>query len=195
MPQDRETRLPDLLTPVTDEIAHHLSLPPLLKNRSRAQWGAFFFAWAVYVAVRFKMATGASYGDLAERLMRLPGTAADVWWPFALWGAVAALGLLWLTVGVRGYRGAPRDIMAALWSLVYGGIFAAVLWYQWYLPPEWILVNFLWQGFCWATVFSYLVIFWLALRSPSGSGNAARMVTRFIRRQAVTWRTGARRQF
>jgi hypothetical protein len=39
-----------------------------------------------------------------------------------------------------------------------------------------------------------LVTFWLAVRGP-GSGNAARMVKRVIERQAVTWRTGPRRQF
>ena len=195
MPQDRQPSLADLVTPITDEISHHLALPPLLRNRSRAQWGAFFLAWAVYVAWRFKAATGASYSDLLRLATRLPSTTADVWWPYAVWGACALIGFLWLVVGVRGYRGAPRDIMAAVWALVYGGFFAAVLWYGWYLPPEWVVLNFLWQGFCWAMVFAELVIFWLAVRSPAGSGNAARMVSRFISRQAVTWRTGARRQF
>lgn len=195
MPQNRESSLADLVTPFTDEISRHLALPPLQKARSRAQWGAFFLAWAVYVALHFKAASGATWYDLTRLPARLVGASSDVWWPFAVWGAVVLIALLWLTTGFRGYRGAPRDIMAALWALIYGGLFAAVLWFKWFLPPEWVVVNFLWQGLCWAIVAGETAILWLSLRGPAGSGNAARMVTRFIRRQAVTWRTGARRQF
>lgn len=194
MSQNRDPSLADLVTPFTDEVSRHLALPPLLKARSRAQWGAFFLASAAYVGLAFKEATRASYGDLARLATRLPGTTVDVWWPYATWGGVVVVALLWLSTGFCGYRGAPRDIMAALWALVCGGFFAAVLWYGWYLPPKWVVLNFLWQGFCWATVAGELAIFWLSVRSPSGSGNAARMVGRFIRRQAVTWRTGSRRQ-
>jgi hypothetical protein len=37
MPQNRDPSLADLVTPITDEISRHLTLPPLLRNRSRAQ--------------------------------------------------------------------------------------------------------------------------------------------------------------
>jgi hypothetical protein len=194
MPQDRQPHLADLVTPFTDEIARHLALPPLQRNRSRAMWGAFFLAGTLYVADRFKATVGGSIVDLVRMLARLPGTTADVWWPFAAWGACAALGLLWLVVGVRGYRGAPRDIMAALWAAVIGGFFAAALWYGWYLPAEWAGLNFLLGGLYWAMLAAELVSFWLTARGPH-SGNALKLVTQQIQRQAVTWRTGKRRQF
>jgi hypothetical protein len=94
---------------------------------------------------------------------------------------------LWLIVGARG----ARDVMSALWAVVIGGFFAAALWYEWYLSTEWVLLNFLLEGSYWAMVAAELIKFWLAVRSPTGSGKASRMVKRAIERQAIKWHAGS----
>lgn len=195
MPQNRESTLADLITPFTEGAAQYLALPLLEKNRKRAQWGAGLLTWCAYTANHFQSAAGVGPSDFVRAVPRLPDAPQEVWVPLAIWAGAAVLGLLWLFVGTRGLRGAPRDVMSAIWAVVLGGVFTAALWYEWYLPREWVLLNFLLQGSYWAMIAAQLVKFWLAVRSPTGSGKAARMVKRAIERQAVKWRTGTRRQF
>ena len=191
----REFNLANLVTPFTDAVNQHLALPPLEKNRSRAMWGGFLFAGCLYAALSFKAAIGASYIDLVRILARLPGTSSDVWWPFAVWAAFFALSLLWLSVGFRGMRGAPRDVMAAVWAVAIGGGFAAALWYGWYLPREWAGVNFLLEGFLLVDARRRAGRSAARAPWPSAAAAAPKAVSRYIRQQAVAWRTCSRRQF
>jgi hypothetical protein len=147
MPQNRESSLADLIAPFTEGAAQYLAAPELVKNRKRAQWGAGLLAWCTYTAITFRSAIGTSFGDFVRFAERLPDAPQEVWVPVAVWAGAAVLGLLWLSVGLRNLRGAPRNVMSAIWAVVLGGMFVAALWRGWYLPDEWALLNFLLQGF------------------------------------------------
>jgi hypothetical protein len=100
--------------------------------------------------------------------------------------------LLWITVGVRGLRGQPRDIMGAFWAIAWIVVAGLALLNGWYLD-DMPFVNWLLQGFYIMAVASSVMSLYLALRGQ-GTG-AVQAVQAHIWSQIKSFRVGRRRNF
>jgi hypothetical protein len=178
--------------PIGEEIAQHLNAPPLRKNQNRAVWGTMFLTFGVYVGYSFYLiGRAASLPELVRGYFRALHAPLDDSWAFYAWGAVMLFSLLWIAVGLRGSRG-PRDIMGAFWAFVWLAVFAAALWYGWYLDDS-PLVDWFLKGFYIAFVAMAAMHVFLCVRGP-GRG-AAHLVQQQIAQQSRRFRIGRRRSF
>jgi len=182
----------DVAANLGQQIEHYNALPLPKKNLLRASRGAGLITFCIYAAVEFKAATGLPVAGVLPLLQALPSTPPEIWWPAAAWAALLAFGLLWFAVGWRGARGA-RDVMQAFWALIMLAIYGGLLWWEAYLPPEWVLSNYFLKGLYIAGIVGSLVRFGLSVRGVGG--HPVRLVERHIQQTGVTWQTGRRRRF
>jgi hypothetical protein len=159
--------IPFRLLGLVRRVAGRRQLSPYELNRRRATIAAFVAGICLYV-----LHNGAwLFGQLPP------------WVPHALIAA-AGLSLLFLLAGFYGARNGPRDPFGSLASLVIAGGCAALLWWQWYLPPDYGSVaddaNWALAGLYLAALIAALV---RAVICAQLSGGAARVVERAIRRR------------
>ena len=101
---------------------------------------------------------------------------------------VAGLSLLFLLSGLYGTRNGPRDLHGVIVSLVVAGVGAALIWWQWQLPPgdpAAEIVNRLLPGLYIAVLIAALV---RALICAQLLGGAQRIIARAIRQRAMRMR-------
>lgn len=174
-------------------IDRFAALPPFKKNLVRASRGAGLIAFCAYVVFSLNQA-GVSSEKMVSGFVHAWSAPPETMIPVATWTAMLGFGGLSLVVGIQGARG-PRDIMGAFWSAVYFLTCCALArWWSIYFPADWVFANFILKGLYFAGVVGSAVRFWLCVRGLN-SGNALKLVKQQIQRQAVTWRTGSRRQF
>ena len=174
---------------VVRPITKHLAAPPVEKNRNRAVWGTRLVVSGVCLAYAVWTETSYSLTDLARFYFRGLHAPIETSWPLYAWGAAMLLGLLWLSVGLKGSR-APRDTMMAFWALLRVVVFAGVLWWYPATDPQ---GDRLIRGVIITLLASSLMSLYLALRG-TGSG-AVQLVQQQIVRQSRIFRLGRRRSF
>jgi FtsH-binding integral membrane protein len=174
---------------VVRPVAKHLAAPPVEKNRNRAIWGTRLVVACLCLAYGAWIETGYSVTSLARSYWRMLHAAPEDSWPVYGWTAAMLLGLLWLSVGVKGSRG-PRDVMMAFWAMLRVAIFAGALWWYPAIDPksDWLI-----QGVVVTLLASSLMSLYLALRG-TGTG-AVRLIQQQILRQAKRFRLGRQRKF
>jgi hypothetical protein len=177
--------------PVAEAMARHQASSPRDKNFTRAGGGVFLLVCCAYTAVWSPVFLGGSFDALTAAFLRAP-THPPV--GLMIWAGIAAFGLLWLWVGVRGARG-PRDIMAAFWAAVRVVLFGCALGLQWYLPRDWgdlvPLANLVLHGLYLGLLAEGVVHFLLAMRGIPG--DARRNVRQHIEQNEVVWRSARRK--
>jgi hypothetical protein len=182
-----------LAEPIAQGIAQHRASPPHEKNLTRAGWGAGFLTGCAYTASWSHVFLGDSLGGLISTFLRTPLSP-----PIALmiWAGAAALGLLWLWVGVRGVTG-PREMMEKFWAGARVAVLSAALLLGWYIPLNfgyWVpFANLVLKGIYLVLLAENAVVFLLMIRASRG--NAAGIVAGQIQRTSIFWRTGPRRKF
>jgi hypothetical protein len=160
-------------------------LPPPLLNRSRAVAATFALASVIDVARRLPLLTGRSFSELIADFLHAPHILSPT---LAVLVGALALSLLFLIVGLRGARGAPTDVIAALSALTIALSCAAALGGQLYLPETVGEIeiarygNPLLHALYIATLSAALMRAWLSAPLIFG-GNALRMINRLIRRR------------
>lgn len=173
-----------------EAIATHINAPPLRKNQERAIWGTWLLAAGVYDTHDFIARYDIDIARTGAAFVRDPqATAAVLGGWFIAWCALMLFGCLWIVVGVRNAR-APREGMAAFWSIVFAGVMSAALWRGWYLDDI-PAVNWYLGGFYIASLAASLMALFVFMR---GAGGAARQtVQRHIGQNEVVWRSDRRR--
>jgi hypothetical protein len=182
-----------VVEPVVQAAAQHQMSPPHEKNRTRAGLGAALIVLCIYAAAWSEVVLGDTFGDLLSAFLHAPLHPPV---GLVIWTAAAALGLVWLWVGVRGGRG-PRDKMETFWAAVRAALFASALVWRWDIPYDlkgWeILINLVLRGLCLALLAEAAMHLLLTLRG--NGGNAAGLVAGQIERSSILWRTGRPRKF
>jgi hypothetical protein len=158
------------------------SLPPVLRNRSRAVAASFSLAGLADLVAQLRVLTGQGLSELLTLFWRTPLNPPPL---LVILTAASALTLLFFIVGILGARGGPRDPIAALMALAIAGGFGALLWSDSYLPADFgdaaRFGNPILHAFYAASVAAALMHAWLA--APLFGGSARRLINRLIRRR------------